>query len=378
MRMVSISELESGDILAKAVEGKGGIVMLEAGTILTEQYITRLKTLRVKTVQLDKSINRAAADGLESNVTRKADLTWIRPDIDLLKENDKVRGEAVERANVFAEMEFKQEQIVLPIAGDKFRDQFRDIVKEITSQRVFAEELGVMMLTDRLLFDQAMHVTLCSNLLGAAQGYDTAKLYELTIGAMFCDIGMTRLPTDLTKVNRVLTEEEIQLMRQHTNEGYRILKSLKEVPLSAAQCALLHHERYRGSGYPLAMSHLGIPEFAQIVGIADVYHALMSPRHHRNSYDPGEAIEYLFASGNYDFEISLVQVFLRHLTIYPVSTVVRLSNGQVGRVVETTGRPIQRPAIEVFREANGLAVMEPYLLELQKQPNVVIVGKADK
>jgi HD-GYP domain-containing protein (c-di-GMP phosphodiesterase class II) len=228
------------------------------------------------------------------------------------------------------------------------------------------------------LFEQALHVTVSSIILGTAQGFDSSKLYDLSVGAMFCDIGMTRLPTDLTKINRVLNESELAIMRQHTNEGFRVLKSMKEVPATSAPCALLHHERYRGSGYPLAVSQESIPEFAQIVGIADVYNALISPRHHRNSYESGEALEYLFASGNYEFDISLVQVFLQNLTIYPVFSLVKLSSGQIARVMETAGRPIQRPVVEVFCESNGLVVKSPYVLDLQEHPHIVIVGKADK
>jgi HD-GYP domain-containing protein (c-di-GMP phosphodiesterase class II) len=307
-----------------------------------------------------------------------ADLLWLSPDIDRLKNDDKAREEAVKRVKDFAEISLFQEQIVLPIAENKFREQFRDIVMEITSQKAFAEELGVIMLTDTLLFEQALHVTLSSIILGTAQGFDISKLYELSVGAMFCDIGMTRLPTDLTKINRELNESELAIMRQHTNEGFRVLKSMKEAPASSATCALLHHERYRGSGYPLAVSHESIPEFAQIVGIADVYNALISPRHHRNSYEPGEALEYLFASGNYEFNISLVQVFLQNLTIYPVSTLVKLSSGQIARVMETAGRPIQRPVVEVFCESNGSVAKSPYVLDLQEHSHIVIVGKADK
>ncbi len=136
--------------------------------------------------------------------------------------------------------------------------------------------------------------------------------------------------------------------------------------------------RYRGSGYPLGMKTDKIPEFAKIVGISDVYNALGSTRHHRNAYGPGEAIEYLFAAGNYEFEWDLIKSFLDHVTIYPVSTVVKLSSGQIAMVTETAGRPIQRTVVQIICESDGAVVKSPYLLDLQQHPNVVIVGKADK
>src|SRR5262249_3185187 len=120
------------------------------------------------------------------------------------------------------------------------------------------------------------------------------------------------------------------------------------------------------------------PEFAQIVGLADVYNALISPRHHRKPFAPAEATEYLFASGNYDFDLSLVQVFLRYLTVYPIGTVVKLSTGQIGVVLETAGRPMNRPVVQIFCESDGTVAKLPYILDLQELNHVVIAGKAQK
>lgn len=57
MRIVGVSELEVGDVLEKSVQGNNGVVMLEAGTVLTEKYINRLKTLRIKFVHLSDSLS---------------------------------------------------------------------------------------------------------------------------------------------------------------------------------------------------------------------------------------------------------------------------------------------------------------------------------
>jgi hypothetical protein len=57
---------------------------------------------------------------------------------------------------------------------------------------------------------------------------------------------------------------------------------------------------------------------------------------------------------------------------------VKLSNGQTASVVETASRPLQRPVVQVLREADDSVVIVPYLLDLQQHTNIVIVGKADK
>jgi len=376
MRTVGIAELRPGDRLGKPVLGNNGIVMLEAGTVLTEQYISRLRALSVKYVTLSAS---PAYDALGDEIKNRASetaISWERPDIQAMKNDAKAREEAIKLVAEYADRSLMVEQIVLPFPEEGFRKRYRDILREIARQPALTEELGVMMLTDRILFEHALNVSLCASVLGTVRGFDQSKLYELTLGALFSDIGMTRLPVNLTKAKRELNESEMKILRQHTSEGYRVLKGMKEVPHLSAQCALLHHERYRGSGYPLGMKQEDIPEYARIVAISDVYNALGSPRHHRNAYGPAEAIEYLFASGNYDFESDLIKSFLNQIIIYPVSTNVRLSSGQLATVTETQGRPIQRPLVHVYREADGKIVEVPYPLELRTKANVVIMEKA--
>lgn len=379
MRLVGIAELENGDVLAKAVHGRNGVVMLEAGTVLTQQYIERLRNLRVNAVHLKATANDPSSmkrfGSFSSSVLEPE---WIQPDIDRMKNDDKAREKAVSLLTDFTEKGLLQDRIILPVPEEKFRRDFRDVMLEIASKRELAEELSVMMQSDPILFNHALNVTLCADIIGTAKSFDSAKMYELTLGAMFSDIGMTRLPPDLTKVNRVLSEAELKLMKQHTTIGYHLLKGMKDVPTSAAQVALLHHERYRGEGYPLSVKQEAIPEFAQIVGLADVYNALISPRHHRKPFAPAEATEYLFASGNYDFDLSLVQVFLRYLTIYPIGTVVKLSSGHIGVVLETAGRPMNRPVVQIFCESDGTVAKLPYILDLQEINHVVIAGKAEK
>lgn len=380
MRIVGIAELESGDVLAKAVHGRNGVVMLEAGTVLTEQYINRLRNLSINAVHVKPLANESASSMRRFGHPPSLNLEpeWIQPAIDRMKNDDKAREKAVNLVTEFTQKGLLQDRIILPVPEDKFRKNFRDVMLEIASKRELAEELSVMMQSDPILFNHAMNVTLCADVIGTAKGFDSAKMYELAMGAMFSDIGMTRLPGELTKVNRELSESELKMMKQHTTIGYHLLKGMKDVPTSAAQVALLHHERYRGEGYPLGVKQEGIPEFAQIVGLADVYNALISPRHHRKPFAPAEATEYLFASGNYDFDLSLVQVFLRFLTIYPIGTVVKLSTGQIGVVLETAGRPMNRPVIQIFCESDGSVAKLPYILDLQELGNVVIAGKAEK
>lgn len=372
MKLVPVDDLHPGDVLDRPVFGKNGLVMLEAGTELTAQYIDRLQLLGFQAVALGK--RGAVAQAL------LASRMQVRPDEKFrdLAEVDLLRGDPVQLQEThhslirFIESDENYSRIALPLAElSDFRRSYRERLLQAVSHRAVAEELSVLRQTDQGLFDHTLQVSLMSGLIGAASGMDANAKYELTVGALLFDVGMTRISPDLLRARRKLTDAEMAAIKQHTTLGYQVLGRMREVPDSAAKCALLHHERYRGEGYPYGLRQDKIPDMAQIVGLADVFDALLSPRHHRDPYPPYEAMEYMFAAGNYEFSIGVVRSFLKNITIFPVGLAVILSSGQTAIVRDTEGRPAHKPVVLVVREADG-RVPSPYELDLNENPRVYV------
>lgn len=385
MGEVQVQLLSEGDVLSRPVRGKNGLVMLEAGTVLTEQYIRRLKGLGVSHVSLEARGGASVND--RSGTAAAAAIATVPEDsvqpeaaaaiaAERLKNNDDARKEACEIVVKLAMSEQATGRLAAGMMEDRFRRQFRGIVTEIVTQRAIAEELGVLLQTDRYLFDHSLQVALLSFVVGMAKSYDMASLYELTAGALLFDIGMTRLPASIVKSRTELTPTERARVRKHTITGYEILSGIPGMSAASARCALMHHERYRGNGYPFGLKHEDIPEYARIVGLADHYDALISPRHYRKPFTFGEAMEYLFAAGNYDFDLDLVQIFLRNVSMYPASVVVRLSNGQIGVVADVEHSLNHRPVVRIMREADGTKVAKPYEIDLLNYRDLVIVHAA--
>lgn len=373
-REVDVRDLEAGDVLAKSVQSHNGIVMLEKNTVLTENYIRRLKNLGVRTVALKEkefALPVQSAFGFR-------DIPHSPPDMERMRNNDEARKQASLAAAKLAESEHAIGRVADSGLEERFRKEYRNVLLEIIMQRPIAEELGVLLQTDKFLFEHSLQVSLLSCLIGIAKNYDKSRLFELTTGALLFDIGMTRLPPGIVKATSELSDSERELMRQHTIKGYEVLSSIPDVSPAAARCALLHHERYRGTGYPFGLKNKDIPEYAQIVGVADIYDALISPRHYRKPYTLGEAMEYLFASGNYDFDLELVRLFVRNVSMFPVSVTVKLSSGQVGKVVDADNGLHYRPVVRILQEADGTRVTTPYEIDLRDRNDLVIVQASMK
>ena len=96
----------------------------------------------------------------------------------------------------------------------------------------------------------------------------------------------------LTKAGR-LTPEERMLIEQHPELGYQALRKLGTTHDWLAEVVRQAHERWNGQGYPNKLKGRQINEFAQIIGVVDVFDALVSPRPYRRRFLPHEAVREL-------------------------------------------------------------------------------------
>jgi putative nucleotidyltransferase with HDIG domain len=114
----------------------------------------------------------------------------------------------------------------------------------------------------------------------------------IALCAVLHDIGKISTPDSVLLKPGSLTEQEWDIMREHSTAGARILN---QIP-SLQRCALIvraHHERFDGSGYPDGLSASSIPFEARVVAVADAFHAMISDRPYRRAFAPRQALRVL-------------------------------------------------------------------------------------
>ena len=123
---------------------------------------------------------------------------------------------------------------------------------------------------------------------GAALGLAHSDVTLLHRAGLVHDIGMIGVPSGVWDETKAWTVSQLERARTHP---YLTERMLARTPLLAAagRCALLHHERLDGSGYPHGLRGDAIPMSARILAGADVYNALRQPRPHRAAFDAGAA-----------------------------------------------------------------------------------------
>ncbi len=123
-------------------------------------------------------------------------------------------------------------------------------------------------------------------------GYKKEFILYATMCAYLHDIGKIFIPHNILYKNGKLTDEEYEIMKQHTTYGYQLCMNDPKLKMFA-NGTLYHHECLDGSGYPNGLSGNQIPIVAQIIHVADVYDALVTKRHYTTHVDISSTLQHL-------------------------------------------------------------------------------------
>lgn len=122
-------------------------------------------------------------------------------------------------------------------------------------------------------------------------GYEREQTRKLGLAALLHDVGKVKISDNLLKANRRLTDHEFDIMKQHTVFGWDILQGCN-LPDVICLCALNHHERADGSGYPNGIANI-TPE-AEVISFIDCYEALTcNDRPYRTAESPYKALSHI-------------------------------------------------------------------------------------
>jgi HD-GYP domain-containing protein (c-di-GMP phosphodiesterase class II) len=128
---------------------------------------------------------------------------------------------------------------------------------------------------------------------GEALGLTPGRLRALATGGLLHDIGKLSVPDAILKKPGPLTGEEYSVIRRHPDRGYRLLGELGAFPATVRRLVRGHHERLDGSGYPDGLRGEEIDLELRILGVCDVYDALISTRVYRDAWTHRQAMTLL-------------------------------------------------------------------------------------
>jgi putative two-component system response regulator len=130
--------------------------------------------------------------------------------------------------------------------------------------------------------------------LGEHLALDNAYIEQMFYASPMHDIGKMAIPDRILHKSTPLNADEWQIMQTHSTMGHEILQGCESPYMKmGAEIALMHHEAWDGSGYPLGLKGEQIPMSCRIMAICDQYDALRSPRPYKPAFSHQKSVDIL-------------------------------------------------------------------------------------
>lgn len=356
MKRMRVSELLPGMVIAEDVLNYNNQMVLAKGTVLTDKTIIKLEFYSVFSVRVEDT------PAIDPEAIPDEGISYLER-VKSGADYQKFQSEFDQELNSFQSFIRDIVQKNSAVDFSKMLNSTLALLKTGGTKVHIFDMLHSMRIYDDQTYAHSVNVALICNVFAEWLNMSKEDVLLATMCGLLHDIGKLAIPEKIIRKPSRLTEAEYSIIRTHCSEGYKLLKPY---PLDERikQAALLHHERYDGSGYPGHLSGSQIGTFSQMVAIADVYDAMTSPRVYRSAICPFTVVALFEKEGMQKYDPRLITTFLNHIVSTYLLNSVRLSDGSTGKIVYLNRKRLSRPLIQCGTE----------FIDLLERPDLSIVA----
>ncbi|PMJ91549.1 HD-GYP domain-containing protein [Vibrio sp. 10N.261.55.A7] len=201
---------------------------------------------------------------------------------------------------------------------------------------------------DEYLLEHSVNVSCLLVTFGKHLGLDKETLKQMAIGGIIHDIGKTKVKDEVLHKPARLTPEEFEHMKLHQVYADEMIIEIKGLSQISRDVCLMHHEKLDGNGYPRGLKGDQIPQHARMVCIIDIYDALTADRCYKKGMSSAEAFKIILGLTPNHLDADLVYKFINSIGVYPVGSIVELSDGKVGIVWSSNAAQPLKPEVKCF------------------------------
>ncbi|MGF7032981.1 HD-GYP domain-containing protein (c-di-GMP phosphodiesterase class II) [Paenibacillus mucilaginosus] len=304
-----------GKQLKHDVFNHAGVVIVPAGTLLTEEHLELFGKHGIEPGQIVVS---AAVPKSDPKSARRASGSLVQ---------------SVRKAAEQSKILFEQTALTKKIPVMELRGTILPAVRQIAANDDVFALFEAVKAQDEYTYQHNIGVGVLSTLIGKWMGLDEMELSILSLGATLHDVGKVNIPLEILNKPGKLTTEEYALIKKHTVYGYELLKDTVGLSYRIALIALQHHERGDGKGYPLGLRKDQTDPLSKIVAVADVFHAMSSKRPYHDPMPFTEVVGQMRQGVFGQLDPEIVTVFLNGMAQRLLGREVLLTDGRVGEVV---------------------------------------------
>lgn len=332
IQFLGLEKIQSGMEVAKVVLDDDGQILLNEGTILTEQLLERLSFWGVSALHV--KIPEAMAE----QIAKTEEQTEAE---EFFEQEYHKTAQAVQQA-------FEQMRSTKQLPLEELSDLASTSVQSMVNSVGVFSHLHLARKHSEYTFYHSINVAVIAGLLGKWLGYESDDISQLVLSGLLHDIGKSQVPLKILNKPAPLSSDEMAVMRKHAYWGYQLLVNEANLPMKVLYGVIQHHERLDGTGYPLALKKEQIHPFGRIIAIADIYDAMTSNRLYREVTAPFGVVETLLQEMYDKLDPEICTVFLNNVRNCFVGNIVLLSDGRQAEVVYLGQFIAARPVVRTF------------------------------
>lgn len=339
MRSTNVTYQIIDSYLGKDVYDEYGNLLLGKGVQLTSSLIDKLVNSEIYYVYIDDALS----EGIE--------VEGILSDRQIIKSVQQVKKILMNVA------EPNQKGVSKMIRHEDIHavgNLIKELIEALENSEATLFTVVDLMSADMYTYQHSVNVAILSILTCRSLGYDYETTKHIAMGALLHDVGKALVKDNLIQKKEKLSDTEMKEVKSHVVYGYDLVKD--EITLSGytKQIVRLHHEKRDGSGYPLALKEIEIPDYVRIVTICDMFDAMTSNRIYRKKMPVYKVLDILLAETIYRIDPVIYQMFIKNICIYPPGTGVRLDDGRLGIVERYNQFSPTRPVVRMFVDESGI------------------------
>lgn len=224
-------------------------------------------------------------------------------------------------------------------------------------------DMQVVNFSELVLFGIA--VSSYSMLVASYLGIGGQELTDIGTAALIHNIGLCEMHQLIGLKD--LQGANLNLWKEHPTYGYYYMKE-KGIKEEVCKIIKAHLERYDGSGFPSGLKWDEIPIGARIISVCADYIAGVRQRDMPNY----EMVEYIYANSGVAYDPVIVAAFVNNVPIYPLGSLVQLSTGEIGIVVNIRKNKGPRPIAQVMFNRVYKPITSPYMVDMGQEKTVFI------
>ena len=342
-RYISTRLLKPGMVIDQALIDRSKRILIARKTTLDEFLINELGKMGVTGVYIREG--EEDPEELQYEISPQAQEV-----IEKLQVEDRTRVKLSEsvKKRVSEGMQFLYSNTSDAAFVDTANNISQELMKAITENDAVALNIDALKVSDEYTFKHSVDVATMAMIIARQNGMEQQDVYQIGMAGLLHDVGKSQIPNEILNKPGRLTEPEFEIMKQHSVFGYRILQEKGGIPQQVLMGVLQHHEKINGKGYPLGVKDKYIGPFARILSVVDIYDALVTERPYKKGFSQRDAVEMIMAMVE-ELDINAMKGFLNSIILYPVGSVIKLSNGERARVLQNIpGYPL-RPKVVGIR-----------------------------